>query len=411
MSFLTLRNRLCFIFLGGLLAAAAPLHAQHDQGVAADFLQLDYVIELDNHTYINTVSSITVSKENEFLLLDAHRTEAYLVSASGALSDLPSSRVYTASAATELAYEQCGNETNFSPYKGEFAGPDRIIIYNQHDRPLLFDTEGNCLARLSYDAGGPVNRIYAEYETEAGDTAGREQEPVRGIWTHEADADNRHTLRYQSFRRVRSEERHIPLDDIRLPVMNRFQNGGGLFLHEASDNLFLVGASSADVYEIASGTEESEAGQHVKTHQPQYSLYRENPSDIPAGLPASRRINRIVQAIQSYGYVDQVYQLDADRLLLVYKRNPQQRPPELDDDGLPVETNRIPEENRAITLLMIFDMQERRFAEEALRLEGDEFISGAGNGRVFIARRSEEASLQRGIINPLIYVYKLNAAE
>lgn len=375
------------------------------------FLQLSHIIQLDNDTYINTISSLSVNPEGDFLLLDSHRGEGYIVPASSAGSLAGTRQTYEAEPTVDLAYEQCGMDSGFSPYRSEFVATDSLIVYNLHDRPLLFDSDGNCLARLSFPAAGQVKRRYAQYAaTDADRDSTAFAQPVRGIWTHEVDAENRHLLRYQSFRRIRSEERLIHLEHMRLPVMNRFQNGGGLFLHQPSQKLFMIGASSAHVYEVAVPESPGESSGTMQVYQPEYERYKNNPSDLPAGLPPSRRIPRMVQAIQEYGFVETVYRLDEHRLLLLYKRRSQQQPQQLDDDGLPVESETPPAEPTT-SLLMLFDMQQQRFADKAYSLAEGEFITSAGNGFVYIARRSEEASLERGIINPLIYVYELTTAE
>lgn len=374
--------------------------AQEEQETAhPDFLRLSHVIELDNDTYINTISRIEVSREGDLLLLDPHRSEAYLLPA---LSEEPgdAGQAYTADPVVPLAYDECGMEAGFSPYAGEFAGAEDIIIYNLHGRPLLFDEQGNCRARLSYPSAGELKRRYAEVRPPDSDTTA-----VRGIWTHEITDANEHFLRYRSFRRIRSEERRIELPEMQLPVMNSYQNGGGLFMHQPSEKLFLIGASSAHVYEVPLSRAAEASAAEMRVHEPDYPEYRQNPEDLEAGLPPSRRIPNMVRAIQAYGFVETAYRLDEDHLLLSYRRQPQQQPQQLDDDGLPVGTP--PPQPDPVSLLMLFDMQEGRFAGQAFSMPAGTSVTGTGNGFVYIARRSEEASLQRGLINPLIYVYEL----
>ncbi|MFW6348730.1 MAG: hypothetical protein ACOC2C_09005 [Cyclonatronaceae bacterium] len=391
-----------------LLALFVPCSAGAQHEETPEFMRLSHIIELDNDTYINTISRLFVSSGGDFLLLDPHRSEAYLVPVPSEES-FGNAQTYNAEPTITLAHEQCGMEEGFSPYSAEFTGPDDLIIYNRHSRPLLFDREGNCRARLSFPDGGELKRRYAEFEASAADTAGG-TEKTRGIWTHEVSAGYEHQLRYQSFRRARADERLISLPDMPLPVMNSYQNGGGLFLHKASETLFLIGASSAQVAEVPLANDPEAEAADMKIHTPDYPDYRQNTSDLPAGLSPSRRIPRMVTAIQEYGVLETAYQLDERHLLLSYTRTPHQQPAPLDSDGLPI-SGAEPPPAESVSLLMLFDMETRQFAERAFPLSEDAYLSGAGNGFIYIARRSEEASIQRGIINPLIYAYTLTDTE
>lgn len=382
-----------FLFWVMLFAPLTGLHAQNPDLNLPDIFELHHIIELDNDTYINTVNSLSVSPGGWLFLLDSYREEGYLVPAVGS-EQADSEKIIKAAPTRPLSYSSCGQDIQFTPYDHAFTGSNEILILNRFDRPLIFDSDGDCRSRLPVPVAGAETRVYAEMPG-LPDASQR----LRGLWTHNVQEDFAHSLHFDSFSGIRAEERDIILNNIDLPVLNAFLEGGALVHHETSGHLFWIGPASASVHQIdiPAGSETN-----VTIHRPDQVFYTEQNEDLEADLSPSRRMMRIAGRIQRYGRVDSVYRLDEQQLIIIYKKFITTNE---SDSG----TN--PTANRPDFLMMLFDMDKAVFSENVYSLGAENLITGAGNGLVYVARRSEEASLERGIINPLIYAFKLNISE
>jgi hypothetical protein len=378
-----------FLFWVMLFAPLTALHAQNPDLNLPDVFELHHIIELDNDTYINTVNSLSVSPGGWLFLLDSYREEGYLVPAVES-EQADSDDIIKAAPTRPLSPTTCGQDIQFTPYGHTFTGSNEILIYNRFDRPLIFDANGDCRSRLPVPVAGAKTRVYAEMPGQNDDA-----QPVRGLWTHEVQDEFRHSLHFDSFGGIRAERKHITLNDADLPVLNAYLEGGALIYHSFSENLYWIGAASASVHQInvAAASDAS-----IKKYRPHQDFIPEQNEDLEAELSPSRRMMRIADRIQRYGRVDQVYRLDEHSLIIVYKKF-------ISSDESDSGNN--PAANRPEFIMMLFDMDKAVFSENVYSLGAKNLITGAGNGLVYVARRSEEASLERGIINPLIYAYEL----
>ncbi|MCH8568849.1 MAG: hypothetical protein LAT67_11320 [Balneolales bacterium] len=362
--------------LAVLLTAISLLNAQNTNSQelqeVPEFLELVEVFTLTNDTYINDINQIRTDKNGNFVLIDLYSNQLFFVPASG--DDRGEATAFTPESCPELA-------DYYSPYDAQIISENEVIIHNLHDASYIADLDGNCIEILQVPGRGQVNRAVS----------------AAGIVSHLSSNEGEHILvitprktgtdfRYDTVNYEQVEETNIAhtLSGIQLPVTGHNVVGGGLFALPGDRGFQLVTSSTARVYSYnLDGDLQGDAA-------PTFSFYSENTRDLQASLESDRRISQLIPMLQAYGHTGRTWQINESTLLISY-----QLPQELQDEEYPV------------TVLMEYDLVEKMYTGRHFRFPLSFEIAGIQNDRIYTAQRTEQAALQ-GIINPQIFIYRLN---